>query len=853
MRLSIHHVQHSLFVFVSACLILFASVGGAQAKDAPEQPQVVVVQANGTAVIDAKGDGRAELVLAFPPEVYKNIKADKQDPKRFLREFASHRNDSEYEDTSVSFDDAQSAIVLRLTQKGGVRNLGDGRWMIPMDEGVTFGNISEKDGRIAVSMREKGQWAPQLHYDGGVTYLLPPGAQDARYDAGRRRLTWTLPRSEGEGSARLETELRVKQRLMAAIYKVYGLGASFGNQWVAKMIFRNSGRSVLKNLKVRFRVGGYSEWGLWQKFKEVVPGQTAVAVYYPVLEEKIAGLSSNTPADVRVEWEYTDKDGKLHTDTGGERIVILGVREFVFSDIQKHEHFGTWHESFNNSPLLAAWVSRDDDAVKQFASMANKNAGGLGAGTSVRATVTILKAIYELMRKNNITYQHPPALPDYSVSFDVQQVQNVKFPRDVIRDRSGTCIDLAILYAAAASNLGIPSFLAVVPGHCFPIFRLPNGRFVGVEATGVGGGLKYGSASFDQMLAVGMKEMDHWENDGRYFLVDVRELWTQGVSNPELPELPADIMQRWGITTGEKVTPTDIPEGRSIAPGLSPDDPNARRQEPGHGTAQSGIEGIYMGQVTEQSPGGGTYTYPMAVAVQRSAQGGFEVAMRVIAQVPLQNGQKAEVRIDQEFRASMHGNTLIGKGTKKTLKVNGQAKESALDDIELKLEGQVVVGRFGSGNSVTSFRLARQAGTTPDNGGGSQPQPPASPFVGSWKGQGNEKGSNGETVTYPVHIQVEAAGQGQFRVGLVADIQIPSNQGQTMTVRIQQMGSAHLQGNMLVVRFQKKTISAGGQTHERTPDAGQFTIQNGRLVARVGTANMDPNTWSAIQAERQTR
>ena len=110
-----------------------------------------------------------------------------------------------------------------------------------------------------------------------------------------------------------------------------------------------------------------------------------------------------------------------------------------------------------------------------------------------------MRELYEILRANDFTYQHPPALSDKQLSFDIQRVQNVKFPRDVIRDRSGTCIDLAILYASMVNAVGLEPHLALIPGHCFPVVRLPGGQLVAVEATGLAGGLRFGSAGFAKM------------------------------------------------------------------------------------------------------------------------------------------------------------------------------------------------------------------------------------------------------------------------------------------------------------------------------------------------------------------
>lgn len=50
-----------------------------------------------------------------------------------------------------------------------------------------------------------------------------------------------------------------------------------------------------------------------------------------------------------------------------------------------------------------------------------------------------MKALLEMEIAHGISYQTPPS-GETHCSF----TQDVKFPRDVLRDKAGTCIDLAI-------------------------------------------------------------------------------------------------------------------------------------------------------------------------------------------------------------------------------------------------------------------------------------------------------------------------------------------------------------------------------------------------------------------------
>ncbi|MGC8492193.1 MAG: transglutaminase-like domain-containing protein [Syntrophobacteraceae bacterium] len=196
----------------------------------------------------------------------------------------------------------------------------------------------------------------------------------------------------------------------------------------------------------------------------------------------------------------------------------------------------------------AAIDSQQDDApIARLASMANKKAGGLGAVTSDQDCIKVMRALYDIMRTIHISYQSPQAMNDPGLSYDIKTVQSIQYPRDTVEKRSGTCIDLAILYAAMMNSVDIRPYLVVTDDHCFPVARTPSGNFVPVEATGVGDG--YNKAfTFEQAVKSGARTWQKVNQTGRFVLVDVRKMWMSGVANPELASLPPDILDRWGIT-----------------------------------------------------------------------------------------------------------------------------------------------------------------------------------------------------------------------------------------------------------------------------------------------------------------
>jgi hypothetical protein len=74
------------------------------------------------------------------------------------------------------------------------------------------------------------------------------------------------------------------------------------------------------------------------------------------------------------------------------------------------------------------------------------------------------------------------------VSFAPGDVQRIRLPSEVLDQRSGNCIELAILYASAAEALDLEAALILVPGHAFVGIRTDqqNANYYFIETTMIG-------------------------------------------------------------------------------------------------------------------------------------------------------------------------------------------------------------------------------------------------------------------------------------------------------------------------------------------------------------------------------
>ncbi len=697
---------HPAFALLAWAALSLASWANAQAPE---------LQVQGISEVTASGDAIHRFTLTFPAAAYAEAKSRMPNAGIFLRNVASSRADEEIAPGAVArYDDASSSVVMEATELGAVKNLGGGLWEAEMDEpSMEFVGTGTDGGRAAIFFYITERDG-ELLTRGKLTIRLPARASRLEWDEARRAWSYRLAAAPGTGASRLTLDLKAKAQLMTGVYKVYGLGQSgdldesLAAQWVAKAVFKNSGTNLAKNLRVRYRLTPYSEWSVWDKFPEVLPGQTVVSTYYPVLDPSIATLSSNTPADVLIEWRYEEADGRAREDSDGKRITLLGAHEFVFTNLVTGERSGTFEDEVSNFPLLSAFISRDDPVVKEFAALANKRAGGAAAGQDDEQAMRVLQALYELLLVNDITYQHPPALVDTSARVDYKLVQSLKYPRDVLRDRSGTCIDLAMLYASAVHAIGLKPALALVPGHAFPIVRLPSGRPVAIETTMVGGGAREGALApqpFENALATGDQIAQQAAAQGQLVEVDFQSFWTQGVANPELERLPPNILQQWGLQEGGALRTAPRP---TAAPGA----PRKAAASAPAAAGYQGFAGTWQAVVNEPQADGTSLPLEIKLAIEDLGRGRYAASLIVLTQVQSPQGL-LRARFDGSYSGELEDaddDELVLRSESRATAIEGGAiQPMSAGKLKLELKGsriEVKEGSFGEG--WHEFSLERQ-------------------------------------------------------------------------------------------------------------------------------------------------
>jgi hypothetical protein len=391
----------------------------------------------------------------------------------------------------------------------------------------------------------------------------------------------------GAGKAVFEPTLKVKPKLMSAVYKVYASSTfDAGAMWVAKTIIKNEGHGPIKDLKLSYRIPSIVEWSTAEVYELVYPGQTIVSAYYPVLPDTIA--KTTTTRTVNLEFKYSWRKGNREVEEIVQRpLEILGVHDIMYSRLLQEENTGTWFDMFEASHLASAWVTPLDPVIVAFAGKANIL--GRGANTGREAQLAVMEQIWEMYRVNDILYMSTAG----ALTPDERFVcQSLKFPREVIQARQGTCIELALLYASTLEAAGIESMLVMLRGHCFPIGILQEGGgLVSVETTCLRQE-NQAQKSFAEACKAGQEEIEKLQQSGEFILVKPRAIWKKNCTPPELPELPADILERWnikGLRDAYQVGNGAANAANAATAGQTQANPNARPTAGGIYRSRSGM------------------------------------------------------------------------------------------------------------------------------------------------------------------------------------------------------------------------------------------------------------------------
>ena len=140
-----------------------------------------------------------------------------------------------------------------------------------------------------------------------------------------------------------------------------------------------------------------------------------------------------------------------------------------------------------NYEMLSCFVTPNASEVKEVITLANKilseirktDTAFIGyQANDIDSVREEMMAIYNALKSLDINYANPPA------SFNL--FQSVRLPKTVLREKFGTCLDLAILYCSCLEAVGLNPILLLVDGHAFAGCFLNDDCFVEKTCSDIG-------------------------------------------------------------------------------------------------------------------------------------------------------------------------------------------------------------------------------------------------------------------------------------------------------------------------------------------------------------------------------
>jgi very-short-patch-repair endonuclease len=235
--------------------------------------------------------------------------------------------------------------------------------------------------------------------------------------------------------------------------------------WLFRLALHNRGAEPLRDLRVTIALDGLLA-PCTLHAAELAPGG--------VLELDVPDLPLSAAAFANVV-ERTRVDLVVTVDAAGERVAEQRSSIDVLA-------YNEWPGLPVLPALLAAFVAPNHPALapllQQAAARLQAATGrdaldGYQAGDPARVRA-VAAAAYEVLAGLGVTYVGAP--PAFEATG-----QKVRTPEQVVGERLGTCLDLALLYAALLEHAGLRPFVVLLQRHAFAGVWLADGSAPEVE------------------------------------------------------------------------------------------------------------------------------------------------------------------------------------------------------------------------------------------------------------------------------------------------------------------------------------------------------------------------------------
>jgi hypothetical protein len=233
---------------------------------------------------------------------------------------------------------------------------------------------------------------------------------------------------------------------------------------VTSISVTNTGHARLKNALVEIAVLPGDYGSTWQKTIGPLKPRARWEYRHEDTTSSPETQDRGTSRDeIRLPWRID----RLRQVTEAERAVLQVTvsdngrvlwRESTPLLIHPYNH---WFASAEDLHVLSAFVTPNGAAVQQIISKAGVRSFNGYQSHDPHRVCGMLAALHDTLAQDcRLAYINPPA------SFE-QSGQKIRLPEETLNAGRGTCLDLTVLLASLAEQIGLHPILILVPGHAF--------------------------------------------------------------------------------------------------------------------------------------------------------------------------------------------------------------------------------------------------------------------------------------------------------------------------------------------------------------------------------------------------
>jgi len=243
-------------------------------------------------------------------------------------------------------------------------------------------------------------------------------------------------------------------------------------------------------------------------------------IYYlspDITEEGYRNLIDSKKANLFLKVSLVNDDGK-------ESVLLEENREVFF--YSRNDIIWAEENGVDNVNYAVRWINKDKEEIKGLVRKAADHIREVGGKSDAMVGMQgdreemkrQMEAIFLAMAKDyQIRYIMAP------FSYDNNTAQKVKPPEEVIRTKSGLCIELSLLMAAALENIGLNPVVVITEDHAWTgIETSPRSDdFIFIETTAL-------EKKPEEAVLIAQQNWKAIKNKGFYKILKINELRAEG-------------------------------------------------------------------------------------------------------------------------------------------------------------------------------------------------------------------------------------------------------------------------------------------------------------------------------------